>query len=583
MASTSGKAFNVTILKRLFSYAKPHRALLWGTIATIIIVTVLTGIRPYLLSQALDEDSLKNFNNQFIIKLTVLVSVLVIAESFFTYLQSLFAGALGLNITAAIRKQIHSHIIKLRLRYYDTHPIGMLVTRVVSDIETINEVFSEGLIILFGDFLKLAGILSMMFYINWRLTLFVLIPIPILIIATRIFQRTSRKSFIDVRSEVTALNTFVQEHITGMALVQLFNRQDSEYEKFRLINKRHRDAHIRGIMAYSVFFPVVEILSALSVVFLIYFGFDEVLEKRISINDLLAFIMYIAMLYRPIRQMADRFNSLQMGMVGGERVFAVLDTNEKIIQQENIIPESNHSTIKFTNVEFSYDEKTKVLNNVSFEINNATTTALVGATGSGKTSIISLLARLYEFQKGKITINNIDIRKIEKEWLTNRFVFVLQEVNLFADTVLNNITLFNSSITSEKVVECAKKIGVHSFIESLPDQYNHFLSERGNNLSSGQKQLIAILRAYVHNPLVLIFDEATSSVDSETEFIIQNAINELTKNRTCILIAHRLSTIKHAHQIIVLEKGEIIEQGSPQELLKTNGVYSKLIKTQFDL
>lgn len=581
MAKTTGKAFDFHLLKRLFGYVKPYRKTLYLSILVIVVLSIIAGIRPFILGHAIDEKIIAEKDTNALIQISIIVGILILAEAILQYFQSILTGSLGLLVTAELRKKVYSHIIKLRLRFYDNNPIGMLVTRVVSDIETINDVFGEGLIIIFGDFLKLLSVLIMMFITNWKLSLFVLIPIPLLIFATRIFQHVTRKSFQDVRVEVSKLNSFVQEHITGMALVQLFNRQGSEYEKFKIINQRHRDAHIRGIMAYSVFFPIVDILAALSLAFLLWLGASEALAQRITLGELVAFIMYISLLYRPIRQLADRFNTLQMGMVGCERIFNVLDNKEFIFNEGKITPDDKTISVKFDHVSFSYDEKNKVLDDISFEIEHGSTTALVGATGSGKTSIISLLARLYEYQDGEISINGTNIRNIQPEWLNTRMIFVLQEVNLFADTIYNNISLYNPEISEEYIIECAKKLGVHEFIQSLENNYQHFLSERGSNLSSGQKQLLSILRAYVHNPLLLIFDEATSSVDSETEYIIQKAINELTKNRTSIIIAHRLSTIQNAKQIIVMEKGKILEKGTHAELMQKNGAFTKLLSRQF--
>jgi len=589
MVKPSGKAVDLPTgqagwknLRRLFSYVKPYRSLLIITIIFIIVLSLVSVIRPWLLSKAIDDQVLKNKDEYTLILLCSIVGILIISESVLQYFQSLFSGKLGIAVAADLRKHVYKHVINLRLKYYDNNPIGMLVTRVVSDVETINDIFTEGLIIIFGDLLKLVSVLVMMFLTNWELTLYILIPIPVLLIATNIFKNVTRKSFQDVRAEVARLNSFVQEHITGMALVQLFNRQETESKKFDAINAKHRNAHIRSVMAYSIFFPVVDILAALSLGFLLWLGSWQALKQNITLGELVAFIMYISLLYRPIRQLADRFNTLQMGMVGCERVFHVLDTNEFIEQTDSIQPSEKTINVSFKDVEFGYNPQNRVLNSISFDVVSGTTSAIVGATGSGKTSIISLLARLYEYDKGSITINGVEIQKLDDDWLRKNVVFVLQEVNLFADTIYNNVTLYNSEISKEDVIEAAKKLGIHNLITSFENGYDNFLSERGNNLSSGQKQLLAILRAYIHNPLLLIFDEATSSVDSETEHIIQLAINELTKNRTCIIIAHRLSTVKNSNQIIVLEKGNILEKGNPVDLLKANGPYAKLYNMQFD-
>ena len=582
MAKPTGKAVDQKNLKRLFLYVKPYKKLLVLTITFIVVLSFLSIVRPWLLAKAIDSDIINSRDEFSLILICSIVGLIIILEAVMQYFQSLFSGRLGINVAADLRKDIYNHVLNLRLKYYDRNPIGMLVTRVVSDIETINDIFTEGLLIIFGDILKLIAVLTVMFITNWQLTLYVLIPIPILLIATNIFKNVTRRSFQDVRSEVARLNSFVQEHITGMALVQLFNRQETEFSKFEQINKKHRDAHIRSIMAYSIFFPVVDILAALSIGFLIWFGAGQAIAKNISLGEMVAFIMYISLLYRPIRQLAERFNTLQMGMVGCERVFTVLDTKEFIHQQNKIEPTADKLNLSFTNLSFGYSETQPILNNINFEVKSGTTTAIVGSTGSGKTSIISLIARLYEYEKGEIKINNDEIKNIDEEWLNKNIIYVLQEVNLFADTIYNNISLYNAAITIEKVEESARKLGIDKFILRLENGFTHFLSERGNNLSSGQKQLLSILRAYVHNPKLLIFDEATSSVDSETEHIIQNAINELTKDRTCIIIAHRLSTVKNADQIIVIDRGNIVEKGNPTSLIESNGIYAKLYKMQFE-
>lgn len=576
-----GNALYWSLLKRLAEFVKPYRKLLIITITLIVLLSVVSVIRPMLLSMAIDNDILEGKDKKQLIFLCALVGVFIVTEAIMQYFQTRSSGRLGLNVTRELRNKTFHHVLGLKLSYYDQHPIGMMVTRVVSDIDTINDIFTEGLLIIFSDLLKLFTVLGFMFYINWELTLYVLIPIPILFIATNIFKNVTRKSFQDVRTQVARINTFVQEHITGMSLVQLFNRQESEYNKFKAINKEHRDAHIRGIMAYSVFFPVVDILAAFSLGFLLWLGAKHSLEDRFSLGELIAFIMYISLLYRPIRQLADRFNTLQMGMVGCERVFTLLDTVSKIEQTGTIQPDEKTISISFSSLEFAYHENSPVLNNISFEVAHGSTTAIVGPTGSGKTSIISLLARLYEYQQGEIFINGISIREIDEKWLRKNMVFVLQEVNLFSDTLYNNLTLYRSEISKESILNSAKQLGIENLLKQFENGLDFKLSERGNNLSSGQKQLISILRAYIHNPPLLIFDEATSSVDSETEHQIQQAIIELTKNRTCIIIAHRLSTISHADQIIVINKGKISEKGSPEELLKKNGEYARLHQSAF--
>jgi ATP-binding cassette subfamily B protein len=463
----------------------------------------------------------------------------------------------------------------------------MLVTRAVSDMETISQIFSQGLISIIGDILKLIGVLTFMFFTNWQLTLFVLIPIPILLIATNIFKKAIKKSFQEVRTSISALNTFVQERVTGMALVKVFGREQREAKSFAEINNRHKKANIKSIWAYSIFFPVVEILSALSLGLLVIYILLQVGTPGVSFDklagDMTAFILYINMLFRPIRMLADRFNTLQMGMVGSERVFKILDTDEVIVNNGEITELDFDGKLEFSDVSFAYEEPNYVLKNLNFEVNAGETVAFIGATGAGKTSIINLLGRFYEYQKGKIIIDGVDLREIQLPLIRKNISVVLQDVFLYSDTVLNNITLGNNEISREQVIEASKLVGSHEFIMNLPGGYDFNVKERGGLLSVGQRQLIAFIRAYVYQPKVLILDEATSSIDTESEILIQNAIEKLTKGRTSIVIAHRLSTIRNADKIIVLEKGEIVEIGSHAELIRMKeGAYRKLYEYQLE-
>jgi ATP-binding cassette subfamily B protein len=458
--------------------------------------------------------------------------------------------------------------------------VGTLVTRCISDIETIADIFSQGLLNILGELLKLIVVIAVMFVISWQLTLYSLLPMPFLVLAMVVFKNAIKRSFQSVRTQVSRLNAFVQEHIVGMSIVQVFNREAKEKAKFEHINREHRRAHIRAIWAYSVFFPVVEILSAVSLAFLVWWGVGGVLEDKVKPGELVAFILFIYMLYRPIRQLADRFNVLQMGIVGSERVFKVLDTQDRI-EDSGILKEGIRGDIEFRNVWFAYQDEDWVLQDLSFSVKEGQTVAFVGATGAGKSSVINLLNRFYEFQKGDILVEGKSVRNYDVAYLRSQVAVVLQDVFLFSDSILNNITLNNKDISREEVMKATAAVGASSFVERLPGAYDYDVKERGGMLSVGQRQLISFIRAYVYKPRILILDEATSSVDTESELLIQTAIDKLTQNRTSIVIAHRLSTIQKADKIIVLDKGRIVEQGSHQELLEQEGVYKGLFDLQF--
>jgi ATP-binding cassette subfamily B protein len=472
------------------------------------------------------------------------------------------------------------------MQFFDKNPVGSMVTRVVSDLEAITEVFSAGIMDISGDLISLIIILSMMFSVNWQLSLMTLIPIPLLVLATRLFARSMRDSFQQERSAVNDLNSFVQERLTGMAIVQLFNRQDAEFSNFQEINKAHRQAHINAVWATSIFFPVVELLSSLSIAFLLVWGALNVQGKtsgeiKTMYGEIIAFTLWINQLYRPIRQLADKFNILQRGTVRAERIFEVLDQKENVQDTGNKMNVDFNQDIKLENVSFSYDGENDVLKNINLIIPKGKTIAFVGATGAGKSTIVNLLGRFYEFQKGTIHIGSVEIKDIELTYLRANIAIVLQDVFLFSDSVFKNITLGNDSISMDQVVEASKAVGAHEFIMKLPDNYNYQIGERGGVLSVGQRQLLAFIRAYVYNPHILILDEATSSIDHESELLIQQATSKLTQGRTSIVIAHRLSTIQNADQIVLLEKGEIKEVGSHQELINKGGQYKKLHEKQF--
>lgn len=580
MSEVSGKAWDTRLFKRVFKYIKPYNKVFYITSVLVILLAILAPLRPYLIQLMIDE-KVKAADTEGVLNITILLIVIMIFEAILQFYQTYLANWLGQNIIKDIRVQLYNHIISFKLKYFDRNAIGTLVTRNVSDIETISNIFAEGILVIFGDILKLFAVIGFMFYTDWLLTLISLIPIPILVFATSVFKRVIKKAFQDVRTQVSKLNAFVQERVTGMKIIQIFNREAVESSKFDKMNKLHRDAHIRTVWAYSIFFPVVEMLSASSLGLLVWWGTKSVLAGYTTEGNLVAFILYIYMLYRPIRQLADRFNTLQLGMVSSERVFKVLDTESTIENQGSFKKERLEGNIEFKNVSFAYIGDEFVLKNISFSAKRGETIAFVGATGSGKTSTINLLGRFYDFQEGEIKVDGVDIKEYQLENLRKNMAVVLQDVFLFSDTIHNNITLNSTEITEEQVLEASKKVGAHGFISKLPGGYHYNVKERGGMLSVGQRQLISFIRAYVHQPSILILDEATSSIDTESEVLIQKATDVLTEGRTSIVIAHRLSTIQKADKIIVLEGGKIIETGSHQELLNHNGHYKKLFELQF--
>jgi ATP-binding cassette subfamily B protein len=583
MSTVTGKAFDVGLFKRTMSYVAPYNAVFSFTIALTLLLSVLGPLRPYLIYKMVNE-SIGDSDAEGLLRWALIILGILVLEGVVQFSLTYLANWLGQNVIRDLRTNLYRHISQFKLRYFDQTPIGTIVTRAVSDIETIAEVFASGILVIIGDIFRLVLIIGFMFYLNWKFALIVLIPVPILIFATRIFKNAIKKAFQDVRTNVSKLNTFVQEHITGMNIVQIFGKQKQEQTKFREINKAHRAAHIKSVWAYSIFFPVVELLSAASVALLIYSSLGQI-GTHDNPGDLFgqvfAFVLYIFMMYRPIRQLADRFNVLQMGMVGSERVFKVLDTEATIEKQAELKDFDLKGNIEFTDVNFAYDGVELVLKNLSFKVNEGETVAFVGATGAGKSSVVNLMGRFYEFQKGSIKIEGRDIRDIESEFLRTNMAIVLQNVFLFSGSILNNITLQDPSISKEKVIEASKAVGAHDFIMKLPGDYDYDVAERGGMLSTGQRQLISFIRAYVHEPKILVLDEATSSIDTESEEMIQRAQEKLTQNRTSIVIAHRLSTIQRADRIIVLEKGEKIEEGNHEELITQNGHYKKLYDLQF--
>ena len=581
MSEITGKALDMDLLSRVLKYVRPYKVRFIFTFMLTIALAVLSPLRPILIQYAFDN-YIVTPDPDGLLTMTLLIIGVLLVEAVTYYFYTYSANWLGQSVIKDIRTEIYNHINQLKLQYFDKTAIGTLVTRVVSDIETIADIFSNGILVIFGDILKLVAVVAVMFYVDWQLALIALSTIPVLLVATYIFKNGIRSSFQDVRTQVSKLNAFLQEHITGMHIVQVFNREQKEMERFKVINEKHREAHIRSVWYFSIFLPVVEILSATSLGMIVWWGSREVLQGEVTIGHLIAYILYIHMLFRPIRELADKFNTLQMGMVSSERVFRVLDTKEKIEDSGTLVKESIDGVIEFKNVWFAYKDDEYVLKNISFQVKKGESLALVGATGSGKTSIINLLSRFYEFEKGEILVDGESVRNYSKEFLRQNIAVVLQDVFLFSDTIYRNITLGDDSISMESVIEAAKDFGAHDFISELPGGYEYNVMERGAMLSVGQRQLISFVRAYVHNPTVLVLDEATSSIDTESEDIIQKALDKLMDGRTSIIIAHRLATIQKATKILVLEKGNILEIGSHQQLLENDGHYRTLFELQYN-
>lgn len=576
----SGKTYDIHLLRRIMDYVRPYRSVFVWSIALTILIALLSPALPMLVEYALDEFILRS-DGPGLNKMIGLMLALLFCQALARYYHTLLTNTLGQSVIRDLRIATFNHIVGLRMKYFDRTPIGRLITRTVSDLETIADVFSEGLIQIIGDILQLVVILLVMFYTDWRLTLIVLIPMPLMLFATYVFKEAMKAAFQDVRRWISSLNTFLQEHITGVSVIQYFAREEQEMRKFKAINAEHRNAHIRSNWYFSVFFPAIEIIMAIALGLLIWYGSRSILEERISPGVVVAFIMYINMIFRPIRELVDKFNTLQMGMVGAERIFSVLDTDESTSNQGALQPERVRGEIVFEKVWFAYERKNYVLKDISFSIKAGETLALVGATGAGKSSIISILSRFYDINEGSIKLDGQDIRQYDINYLRRTIATVLQDVFLFSDSIANNISLHDPKITREMMVDAAKHVGAHDFIMGLPGGYDYEVKERGGTLSVGQAQLISFVRALVHKPSVLVLDEATSSIDTETEQLIQQSMATLMEGRTAIVIAHRLSTIKQADKILVLEQGEIKEMGSHQELLRLNGLYKKLYDLQF--
>lgn len=561
-------------------YLKPYRRIFAVSIVLTLLMAVMAPAMPMLIEYTLDKYIIANDIDGLYVMLLLMLGLLLL-QTVVRYFHSLMTNTLGQSVIRDLRIDVFNHIAKLRLKYFDNTPIGRIITRTVSDLETIANIFSEGLIQIIGDVLQLVVIIGVMFYTDWELTLIVLIPMPIMIAATYVFKEAMKSAFQDVRKWISNLNTFLQEHITGVSVIQYFAREEQEMRKFKMANAEHRNAHIRANWYFSIFFPVIEIIMALALGLLVWYGSKSILADEISPGVVVAFIMYINMIFRPIRELVDKFNTLQMGMVSAERIFDVLDTDEFTPNEGTLEPREVRGEIVFDRVWFAYNDGRWVLKDISFRIRPGETLALVGSTGAGKSSVINILSRFYEINRGAILLDGEDIRGYELNYLRRTIGTVLQDVFLFSDSIANNISLGDPSITRERIVEAARQVGAHDFIMRMPGGYDYMVQERGATLSSGQAQLISFIRALVHDPRILVLDEATSSVDTETEELIQQAIDTLMRGRTSIVIAHRLSTIQQADRIIVLEKGEIMEMGSHQELLRLDGYYKRLYDLQF--
>jgi len=591
MSQVTGKAIDWKLLGRVMRYVKPYKVTF--VVAAFLTVFLAVGAlaQPILTQITLDDYILTGNYNGLVLMISLMLGMLLV-QTAAQYYQTYLTNTLGQSVIRNLRIDVFNHITSLRLKYFDRTPIGVLITRTVSDLETIADIFSEGLISIIGDLLLVVAIVAYMLIRDWKLGLITLIPIPFVILATYVFKEAIKSSFQEVRTQVARLNTFLAEHITGVSIIQYFAREDQEFRKFNEVNEKHRDANIRSNWYYSIFFPVVEIFSAFSLGLLVWYGSKRILSdqemvllygKGVTPGLIFAFIFLLNLMFRPIRQLADKFNTLQMGMVGADRIFKVLDTDEVVANNGHLKPDHISGEIKFSNVWFAYNEENWVLRDISFHVKPGETLALVGATGAGKSSTINILNRFYEIGKGSAMIDGIDIREYDINFLRTQIATVIQDVFLFTDTIANNISLNNPAISRERIVAAAKEVGAHEFIERLPGGYDYNVMERGATLSAGQAQLISFIRALVYDPKILVLDEATSSVDTETEELIQTAIYKLMEGRTAIVIAHRLSTIQNADKIIVLDHGEIKEMGTHQELLRiADGYYRKLYDLQFN-
>ncbi len=583
MSKEQGNAFDFTLFKRLMQYTRPYKITFYGVAIAAILLSFFAVARPYLLKETVNQYIVHKDLNGLLVYVLIMAGFLVmevISQLSFIY----YANWLGQSIIRDIRVKLFKHLLGFRMKYFDNSSVGLLVTRTVSDIERIAQIFSEGFFMIVSDLLKMLVVTVVMLVVNWKLALIVFAVMPFILYATRLFQKAMKMAFIEVRAQVANLNSFVQERISGMKIVQLFGMEKTEYEKFKAINEKHKKAWLKTVWYNSIFFPIAELASSITIGLIVWYGgLQSVMNDRVEeLGTIFMFIQMTQMLFRPLRQIADKFNTLQMGMVAANRVFDILDTRSKIEDHGEITASEIKGDISFKDVHFGYLEEEEVLRGISFNAQAGQTIAIVGATGAGKSTIINLLSRFYDIQRGSICIDNTDITKYTLQSLRAHIAVVLQDVFLFADTILNNITLKNPDISEKEVIRAAKAIGIHEFISSLPGGYHYNVKERGVMLSSGQRQLIAFLRAYVSNPSILVLDEATSSVDSYSEQLIQRATEKITEGRTSIIIAHRLATVQKADKIIVMEAGRIVEEGTHKSLLKKkDGFYKNLYEVQF--
>ncbi len=578
--NTTGNIVDWELFKRVLVLAKPYKTAFIGALVLAITLAFVSPLRPYLIQLTVDNYIFKS-NEAGLMNMVYLLIGVLFVDAFLRYNFTYLTNWLGQSVIKNLRVRVFQHILKFRLRYFDNTAIGTATTRAINDVEAINNIFSQGMLTIVADLLTISTVLCIMFYTDWKLSLVSLVPFPFLIYSTYIFKEKVKGAFQIVRTQVAKMNAFLQEHITGMSIVQVFSAEQKEMDKFKRINDDQKKAHVQSIWYYSIFFPVVEIIIASSLGLMVWFGANLVIDSQTSLGVLIAFILYLNMLYRPMRMLADKFNTLQMGLVASDRVFSVLDKSE-IIPDEGTLQAEFKGHINFDQVWFAYNEVDFVIKDVSFDLQAGQTLAIVGATGAGKSSIINILNRFYEIQKGSIKIDEVDVKDYKLDSLRSQIGLVLQDVFLFSGSIYDNITLRNPKITKAQVEEAAKIVGAHEFIEKLPGKYDYKVMERGATLSLGQRQLISFIRTVVFDPKILILDEATSSIDTETELLVQYAVEKLVANRTSIVIAHRLSTIQHANKIMVLDKGKIVEIGSHEELLQiAGGHYRKLHDTQF--
>lgn len=582
MDKDTGKAFDFRLFKRVMAHTKPYQLTFYAVALTAILLTAFAVLTPYILRDIIDK-ALRNSDGELLWKLSLAMLGALLGQVICQLLFNYYANWLGESVIKDIRINLFKRMLGFKMQYFDNSSIGLLVTRAVADMQRIGEIFSQGFFVIVADLLKMLAAASMMIYMNWKLSLIVFAVLPVILYATRLFQQAMKVAFIEVRAQVSSLNSFVQERITGMKIVQLFTREKIESDKFREINEKHQNAWLKTVWYNSFFFPVAEIVGSIAIGLVVWYGgLQNIMNIEVDVaGTIFAFILYIEMLFRPLRQIADKFNTLQMGMVAANRVFKILDTDSHIEDKGELIKDSVKGNIAFNKVHFGYVEDEEVLHGISFEVKAGETMAIVGATGAGKSTIINLLNRFYEISSGEIYMDDINIADYKLSSLRRHIAVVLQDVFLFADTIANNISLRDPNITLNDIEEAAKEIGVDEFISSLPGGYQYNVKERGTMLSSGQRQLIAFLRAYVSNPSILVLDEATSSVDTYSEQLIQQATDKITAGRTSIIIAHRLATVKKADKILVMEAGKIVESGTHKELLKQDGYYNKLYEAQF--